>query len=84
MFVDDFEEKVFGDDFILLFKIKVDSLMNLICLIMGIVIIGKKEIYVIILIEEGCVYWVFVKFSEVFFNGWNIDLFKLGIKFYEW
>ncbi len=82
--VDDFEEKVSGDDFTLSLKIKADSLMNLTCPIMGIVIIGKKETHAITLIEEGCVHRAFAKFSEVSSNGRNTDLSKLGIKPYEW
>ncbi len=82
--VDDFEEKVSGDDFTLSLKIKADSLMNLTCPIMGIVIIGEKETHAITLIEEGCVHKAFAKFGEVSHNGRNTDLSKLGIKPYEW
>lgn len=82
--VDDFEEKVSGDDFTLSLKIKADSLMNLTCPIMGIVIIGEKETHAITLIEKGCVHRAFTKFGEVAHNGRNTDLSSLGTNPYAW
>ena len=82
--IDDFPESASGDDFTFSIRLKADSLLNLTCPRIGIMIIGEKEMHAITLIDNGCVHQAFAKFGETSQNGRNSDLSPLGINPYEW
>ncbi|MBX2870555.1 MAG: hypothetical protein KTR30_00590 [Saprospiraceae bacterium] len=84
VFIDDFAKKVAGDNFALSIRLKADSLLNLTCPRIGIMIVGELDMHAITLLDKGCVHQAFAKFGETRRNGRNSDLSALGVKPYEW
>ncbi|MEL6864887.1 MAG: hypothetical protein AAFP19_10720, partial [Bacteroidota bacterium] len=75
--------KVSGDHFALLAQLKADSLLNITCPSIRLMVIGTLETHAIGLIDKGCVHSAFAKFGKQVIMGKNSDLSALGISVYK-
>lgn len=65
-------------------KLKCDSLMNINCPVIAIIITGEGDMNYIPLMPKGCVGDAFVKIGNVMLSGKNNDLSLLGTDIYNW
>lgn len=77
-------DSVSSSNFVLETQIKCDSLMNLACPSMNLIIQGEGEMYFISLIAKGCVGNISVKLGDVILTGKHHDLSAFGDNMYQW
>lgn len=82
-YVDDFKN-LSSRDFILETRVRGDSIINVSCPHIGIVILGERDMNFIPLTAKGCVGNTSVKLGNVTISGKNNDLSSLGVDVYEW
>ena len=71
-----------GDDFELTLSLQADSILNLTCPSIQVMMLGSVEMHAFSLIDQGCVNQAYVKFGEVVEMGTHTDLTQLGIDVY--
>lgn len=81
-YVDTFPQ-VSGDNFSLSLDLQADSISNLTCPRIMLMVMGTKEMHVINLTETGCVHQAYAKLGEHTMDGKYHDLSSLGIDVYE-
>jgi hypothetical protein len=82
-YVNDFKN-LSSRDFVLETKIRGDSIINVSCPHIGIVILGELDMNYIPLTAKGCVGNTSVKLGNVTKSGKNNDLSSLGVDVYDW
>jgi hypothetical protein len=82
-YVSDFKD-LSSRDFVLEAKLRCDSIINISCPHIGIVILGELDMNFIPLTVKGCVGNTSVKFGNVTKSGKNNDLSSLGVDVYDW
>ena len=65
-------------------RMKSDSILNITCPKMGLMILGEKDVYAVSLTTPGCVGDLALKLGNDVIKGKNNDISRFGVDIYEW
>jgi len=78
------EFNVSSDNFSIVTRMKVDSVLNTLCPWMSLLIVTEKHIFSVSLNKRGCERYAGYKLGEIVRNGEDNDLSALGCNVYDW
>jgi hypothetical protein len=78
------EFNVSSDNFSIVTRMKVDSVLNNLCPWMNLLIVTEKHIFNVALQNKGCERYASYKLGEIVRNGEDNDLSALGCNVYDW
>jgi len=73
-----------SNNFVLDTRIKSDSITNIPCPALQLMIMCEEHVFYVTLMPKGCARNIAVKMGEVYQDGSNYDVSALGCNLYEW